>query len=368
MGRRRHQPMPRRQPVVRHLSVLAIAAVALLGASPSASAVSDEAILAAKPPRRLSAFGFFDDLAGQRPAEGVLPFAPATELYSDGALKRRFVYVPSGQAATYHPSEAFAFPVGSALIKTFSFPKDERRPGEAVRAVETRVLLRQEAGWQAWAYVWNADRSDADLKIAGQRITIDLVDAAGAPVSFDYAVPNKNQCKACHALSGEIVPLGPKARNLNGPLAYPDGSSDNQLARWRDAGLLVGLDDPAEADAVPDWRDAAAPLDQRARAWLDVNCAHCHRREGPASNSGLFLTWAEPYGPSLGIEKRPVAAGRGSGGLAFDIKPGDPDGSILVYRMESQEPGVMMPELGRSRRDGAAVGLLRDWISGLTAR
>jgi hypothetical protein len=112
-------------------------------------------------------------------------------------------------------------------------------------------------------------------------------------------------------LNGEIVPLGPKARNLNKDFAYP-GGPETSLAHWTQAAFCrarrtrqrrrrAGLD------------DEAAPLDARARAWLDVNCAHCHRREGPASNSGLFLTWGEQDPVALGIAKRPVAAGRGSG-------------------------------------------------------
>ena len=87
-----------------------------------------------------------------------------------------------------------------------------------MRLIETRVLLRQEAGWQAWAYVWNDEQTDAALKIAGAKVDIKTIDTAGAPLAFTYSVPNKNQCKGCHAFNGEIVPLGPKARNLNGEL------------------------------------------------------------------------------------------------------------------------------------------------------
>jgi uncharacterized repeat protein (TIGR03806 family) len=329
-----------------------------------AHAVSDDAILAAAPPRQLSEFGVFADMRAQKPAEGVIPFALNTPLFSDGALKNRFVYVPEGQAATYDDTEAFDFPVGTALIKTFSFPADFRQPDKDLRIIETRLLLRNEAGWQAWAYVWNDEQTDATLRIAGAKVDIDTVGADGAPLSFTYSVPNKNQCKACHALGNELAPLGPKARNLNGDFPYASGA-ENQLAHWAAAGILEGVPVPAQAPAVPDWRDEAQPLDARARAWLDVNCAHCHRAEGPASNSGLFLTWGEKERVKLGVGKRPVAAGRGSGGRLFGIVPGDPDGSILFYRVESIEPGVMMPELGRHLPDPDAVALLRDWIAGM---
>lgn len=326
------------------------------------AAVNDEAILAAKPPAKLSAFGFFADAARQVPAEGVLPFAPATPLFTDFAEKRRFVYVPEGESAAYDAHEAFAFPVGSALVKTFAYPAADRPGG--LKLVETRVLLHREKGWQAWAYVWNGEQTDAELKIAGAKIPMTVETPVGQTQDIVYAVPNKNQCKGCHAIGGEVAPIGPKARNLNHVFAYPEGPR-NQLARWADAGFLAGLPDLASVPSVPGWLDETASLDARARAWLDINCAHCHRREGPGSNSGLFLTWDEKNPSALGLGKRPVAAGRGAGHLSFDIVPGEPDASILLYRVESTEPGVMMPELGRSLTEPRAVALLRDWIAAM---
>lgn len=353
----------RRWPAGRRRAIQVLAALLLLAPLP-AYAVSDDAILADTPPRQLSAFGFFDDLAAQKPAEGVIPFRLNTPLFSDGALKDRFVYLPAGKAAAYDATEAFDFPVGSALIKTFSFPADYREPDKDIRRIETRVLLRHADGWQAWAYLWNPEQTDAALKIAGATVPVSTVTAGGTPLDFAYSVPNKNQCKACHALDNAIVPLGPKARNLNGPFPYASGE-ENQLAHWAAAGILAGAPPPAEAPAVPDWRDETAPLDARARAWLDVNCAHCHRAEGPASNSGLFLTFGEKDPVRYGVRKRPVAAGKGAGDKEFDILPGEPDDSILVYRVRSVEPGVMMPELGRHLADPDAVALLRAWIAAM---
>ncbi|APH74065.1 hypothetical protein BSQ44_23860 [Aquibium oceanicum] len=350
--------------VSRTILGVAAALAAFLGFTSPSHAVSDEAITADRPPQLLSGFGFFSDARAQAPVDGVIPYDLNTPLFSDHARKHRFVYVPAGKAAAYDATEAFAFPVGSALIKTFAFPANLDAPDENVRLIETRVLLRHEDGWQAWAYLWNEDQADAVLKIAGAKVPVTLSGIGKDPVSFTYSVPNKNQCKGCHALSGEISPLGPKARNLNRDYDYPEGAH-NQLAFWSDAGALAGAPAPEDAPAVPDSRDEMAPLEARARAWLDVNCAHCHRREGPASNSGLFLTFGERDPVALGIGKRPVAAGRGSGDRAFDVKPGDPDGSILIHRVESTEPGVMMPELGRVLADHDAVKLLREWISSL---
>ena len=350
-----------RRTVARLTAALALATLAGAGA---AGAVSLDAILADDAPKELSQFGFFADLPAQRPAEGVVPYRLNTPLFSDAALKMRFVFVPPGKQASYDAEEALDFPVGTALVKTFAFPADYRAPDKDLRIIETRLLLHRADGWHALAYVWNDAQTEATLKIAGARIDVSTIDAQGAPLSFTYAVPNRNQCKGCHDLGGTISPIGPKARNLNGDFAYHDGTA-NQLDRWTALGILAGAPAAADAPAVPDYLDAAAPLDARARAWLDVNCAHCHRAEGPASNSGLFLTWSEKQPVTYGVNKRPVAAGKGSGGLQFDIAPGDPDASILIYRVDSVEPGVMMPELGRHLPDPAAVALLREWIAAM---
>jgi uncharacterized repeat protein (TIGR03806 family) len=321
------------------------------------------AILAESPPKRLSEFGFFPNGPLGTPAPGIVAYDLATPLFSDRALKFRFVYIPSGQSAAFSNHEAFDFPVGSALIKTFAYPADFRDFRRDVRPIETRLLLRGTNGWQALAYVWNDDGSEAELKIAGKRVAVSFLDSDGMSVEFDYAVPNRNQCKGCHSLNGELVPLGPKARNLNraSPVA---GRAANQLVDWRERGILSGLPDLSTVERAAVWADPG-DIDGRARAWLDVNCAHCHRDGGPASNSGLALDAGETEPVRLGIGKRPAAAGRGAGDRSFDIVAGKPDRSILLYRIESVEPGVMMPELGRHLADPDGAKLIREWIASL---
>ena len=319
----------------------------------AAGAVDEAALAAARPAALLSAYGLFDDLATQDPAPGVTPYDLATPLFSDHAEKLRFVWTPS--PAEWSDDEAFDFPIGSVLVKTFAYPE-----GDGLRLIETRLLLRQEAGWKAWPYLWRDDQSDAELKLAGARLDLTARGPKGAEIAVSYRVPNANQCKGCHARGGEVTPIGPKARNLNHDFPYP-GGSDNQLRRWRMDGRLENT--PAASPSSADWRQGT--LAERARAYLDVNCAHCHRADGPASNSGLFLTYGEANPTAWGYRKRPVAAGRGSGGLEFDVKPGDPGGSILVHRMRSLEPGVMMPELGRSLPDAEGIALIEAWIAAM---
>jgi uncharacterized repeat protein (TIGR03806 family) len=321
---------------------LLAAALLLVGAAVAArepeERVNDGAIISAGFPAKLSDYRFFKDGALQVPTRGVTPYSINTPLWSDGSDKLRFAYVPSGQQAKAQGEGLIDFPVGSALIKTFKLEG---------RLIETRVLLRRADGWLALPYQWDAAQSDAKLVLGGARLAAKT--PAGQAIS--YSIPNKNQCKECHSSRGAVAPIGPKARNL----------ATAWLKAFAKAGHLDTV--PKVAWPVPDWnRRAKLPVADAARAYLDANCAHCHNPEGMASNSGLYLGWEERDPIRLGVMKRPVAAGRGSGNLEFDILPGDPDHSILVYRMESLEGGVAMPEIGRSSRDPNGEAVVRAWI------
>jgi uncharacterized repeat protein (TIGR03806 family) len=344
-----------------------IGALFCLGAAPEPATVALDALLADKPAPTLADYRLFTDDAARHPNAGLTPYGLNTPLFSDYAEKHRFLYLPPGAKARYRAAGALDLPVGATLVKTFAYPADFRRPDDRVRYLETRLLIHKRQGWVALAYVWNEDQTRAVLKRAGARIDVAFTDAQGLARTVDYAVPNQNQCKECHQLDKRLVPIGPKARNLNGPYPYADGA-ENQLAHWTRLGLLTGAPTPAAAPRAARWDDPAEPLEARARAYLDANCAHCHNPRAAASNSGLSLTLEETRAPALGIGKHPVAAGRGSGDLSVGIDPGRPDASILVYRMASTEPGVMMPELGRSLTHEEGLALIRAWIAGMPAR
>lgn len=310
----------------------------------------------------------------------AVPYDLATPLFSDYALKLRTVTVPPGASARYDAGEAFDFPVGTIVSKTFYYEttadgavkadgrataRNGALPLAGLRLLETRLLVRRKEGWAAFPYVWNADQTDALLKRTGDLVPLTLARADGRREKFRYFVPNANQCAECHATDSSlraIRPIGLKARHLNKPSTFHPGF--NQLDDWRASGLLAATD--AEAKAAPrnaDWRDAEAPLEARARAYLDANCAHCHSATGAADTSGLDLRPSIPPGPALGRCKSPIAAGRGSGGRLFDVVPGKPDQSILVYRLQSDDPGEMMPELGRAVVHEEGVALIAEWIA-----
>ena len=340
--------------------VAAAAAALLAGAAPP-PAVDAARLLADTPAPHLADYRLFADRAARIPAAGMLRYTLNTPLFSDYATKTRYLWMPPGTAARYTAAGVLELPVGSVLVKTFAFPADFRTPAAGVRVIETRLLIRRAAGWVPLSYVWNAAGTDAVLQRAGTRVPVAFVDPAGQRRDLDYAVPNVNQCKQCHLQGSAVTPIGPTAANLNG--ALDGGGGPSQLTAWAAHGRLSVV--PADAPRLPRWDDAAAPLADRARAYLEVNCGHCHSRSGFASNSGLYLQAGEADAAAQGILKRPVAAGRGSGGRSFAIAPGDPDASIIVHRMQSTEPGVMMPQFGRSVAHDEGVALIRAYIAAL---
>jgi uncharacterized repeat protein (TIGR03806 family) len=343
-------------------SLVLLAALFGLGAASPPPAVDLGVVLQEAPAPRLSDYRLFTDAGADRPNGRVVPYTLATPLFTDHAEKSRLVFTPVGARIGYTATGVLDFPVGAVLVKTFAYPADLRRPGRDVRKLETRLLIRKASGWTAQTYVWNAEGTEAVLKRAGARLPVRFTDPKGVQVDLDYAVPNQNQCKTCHQVEGAVAPIGPKARNLNREVALAGGRRANQLEHWRSAGLLDGAPPPADRPRLAAWDDAAEPLEARARAYLDVNCAHCHSPSGSASNSGLFLAAEETRPAALGIGKPPVAAGRGAGDLAVGVDPGHPERSILAFRMASGEPGVMMPELGRALIHEEGVALIRDWI------
>lgn len=362
--------------------ILIVLALLLAGCAGRPTAITFHA---EENPQSLSDWGLFELKGGRiAPRDGLVSYELASPLFSDYAQKWRAVFVPKGMNARYDPVKTFDFPVGSIIAKTFYYTVptggSDRvlKPTPAsyqsgatgidlrhVRLIETRLLVKRAGGWEALPYVWNADQTEATLQRTGAEVPLDF-DDGGKVTHFTYTVPNVNQCAGCHATdrSRKILPIGPKARHLNRD--FPGiGGDINQLTRLTRIGYLTGA--PAAAGAPRDARfdDAMASIGTKARAYLDINCAHCHSATGPARVSGLWLDSPTADLRKLGACKPPVAAGRGTGNRQYGIVPGHPESSILAYRLESDDPGEMMPETGRSLTHHEGVALIREWIAGL---
>ncbi len=318
----------------------------------------------------LSDYGLYVDQENPKGASnGGVQYDLTTPLFTDYAVKYRDVFVPEGLQASYRSTDAFDFPIGTIIAKTFAVKSDLQDASSSEELIETRLLIHREEGWVGLPYVWTPDKSDAELSLGGSTLPVSWTDADGVMQTTDYAVPNANQCKNCH---GEIVPrpIGPKARLLNKDFDYADGTTANQIEHWTAQGILTGAPAVNTIETIPDWTDTNADLEARAKGYLDINCAHCHNPEGAASTSALYLDSWRPVDVTYGLCKTPIAAG-GAGVKNFDIQPGiatgaGNEGSLIVYRMDSTDPDVKMPELGRSVIHTEGVELVSEWINSLS--
>lgn len=314
---------------------------------------------------KLSDYGFFKDtLKALDPLPGVVRYELHTPLFTDYSVKDRFVVLPRDSTMHYTAHGPLQFPDSTIIIKNFAYTNEQHQKV----MIETRLLVKDPADheWKVMNYLWNKEQTDAVKHITGARVPIRFLNEQKVPVSTVYQVPNTNDCKRCHTQEGELMPIGPKARNLN---FAPVFLGRNQLTDWASRGMLAGLPDLKTVDQLPAWDDAQHyTLEQRARAYLDINCAHCHTRTGDAYNTGLFLEYEQADPHALGVRKSPVSAGGGAGGLNYDILPGDAAHSILAYRMNSAEPGTAMPELARTVIHKEGVKLIMDWINAMPAR
>ncbi|TVR01037.1 MAG: hypothetical protein EA398_10635 [Deltaproteobacteria bacterium] len=358
----------------------AVAALAACGSDDSIGSTTSCAGTAFHDPEhapcdQLSQYALFDgtdDRGWPIPAEGTFVYTLNSSLFSDDTLKLRTIRLPEGAGPMrYQPDLPFDFPVGTIITKTFAVGEDLRDPDTPVHLLETRLLIRRADEWFAAPYEWDDENRDARHRAIGRNnISFSWIDAEGQERSTDrYTIPARTECGQCHRERRDLDVIGPKARHLNGPSRH-DPSIENQLTHWAELGLLEGL--PDDLADVPRNADAFDPhtgtLDERARAWLDINCAHCHNDTSEVASSGLDLRPNIDEARLLGVCKTPSAAGAdGTGGLRYDIIPGDPDRSILVYRMsvDASNTIAIMPRLARSIVDEPALALIRDWVEWL---
>lgn len=310
-------------------------------------------------PQRLSLTGLFTDTTALTPNPGLIPYDVNAPLFSDGALKRRWIGLPDGARIAFAASDPWTFPLGTVLVKHFEL---ELVPGDATSRtrLETRVLLRETSGWAGYTYRWNAAQTDADLLAGGEDGTYAVADPA-APGGVRQQVwhfPSRTDCLRCHTPAAGDV-LGVRTGQLRRDYAYP-AATDDQLRAWNHVGLFTT--DVGAAGAYGAWtrpEDAAAPLGERARAYLAANCAQCHLPGGPAPG-GLDLRWGVPAASMNVVDVRPT---QGDLGLAdpWRVRPGQRAASVLYLRVTRLD-ATRMPSLAHEVLDPLAESLLGGWI------
>lgn len=316
--------------------------------------------------QKLSDYDFFGgEISELIPSERVFPYSLNTPLFTDYAFKKRFIYLPEGEKISYTKNAVFNFGEGTILIKNFYYPKDFNSPEGDKKLIETRLLVKEENNWTPLNYIWDEEQKDAFLNYTGKTLAIRWTNNKGDLQQLSYNVPNNNQCKNCHLDGKEITPIGPTAAQLNKRFE-PLSKTLTQLEFFAQHDYLTGFPQNEIIPQFSVWNDPeTGTIAERAKTYLDINCAHCHQPHGSAKNSGLDLSYNQTDARKRGVFKPPVAAGKGSGNLHYSIVPGEPNNSILVYRMLSNDPGTMMPEIGRSTVHKEGVALITEYIKSL---
>lgn len=319
--------------------------------------------LDAMPYATLSEYNLFQGpLADQNPVYGVLPYEPITPLFSDYALKKRFIWMPDGSQANYVSDGALLdMPVGTILVKTFSY--NNVQPAGNTLLLETRIMIKKETEWVFADYIWNEAQDQANFSLDGAFREVTWLQN-GSEKFVNYRIPSQSECFTCHKSIDSNTPIGVRAQNLNGDYDFADGTK-NQLQKWIEMGYLED-NLPSSINTVVAWDDPNEPLDLRVRSYLDINCASCHRDGGHCDYRSLRLAFEEsgdsnnigicmdPDTPVVGFEDPKV------------IDPGNPENSIMFFRMETINEEYRMPLIGRSLQHQEGVALIEEYINSLS--
>ena len=321
-------------------------------------------------PALISQVGIFSNTTTLTLTNGFIPYVPNTPLWSDGALKTRYVAVPNNggvitpnEQINFTPTGSWTFPAGTVFVKTFELNTDTTNPN-IKRRLETRLLIRDING-QVYGvtYKWRADNSDADL-LPGSLLENIVITNAISTSTQTWYYPSPADCLTCHTPVANYV-LGLSTRQLNGNQNYSaTGVTDNQLRTLN----RLGLFNPAfDESAITNFAklsaltNLTASLSERARSYLDANCAQCHQPGGTGvtfdgrydtllANQNLINTVA---GNNLGYDNAKI------------IMPKDIWRSMIHQRMNTMNDTYKMPPLARALIDTNAVAVIDAWINSL---
>ncbi len=313
----------------------------------------------------LSEYNFYEgNMANLNPVYGVLPYELITPLFTDYAIKKRFIWMPTGTSSSYVSDGAiFDFPVGTIMIKNFYY--DNVLPENQTKILETRLLIKMPTEWIFAEYIWNEEQTEAVYDMQGRNVPIEWLQN-GETKSVNYRIPSQAECLTCHKTINDAIPIGPKPQNINSIFNFPEGNK-NQLAKWEEMGYLHS-NYPGNINTTVKWDDPSQPLELRMRSYFDSNCAHCHSPGGHCDYRPIRLAFNESSNPeNLGICVEPE--GDISIWIEEDpshlIAPGDIENSVIYFRMNTTEDAIKMPLIGRNLIHEEAVSLLVEWINSL---
>lgn len=320
----------------------------------------------AVPYSKLSTYAFFKgDIKNLNPVSRVIPYEPASSLFTDYASKKRFIWMSEGIKASYEADDkSLNFPVGTVLIKNFYY--NTIQPGNTAKIIETRLMIKKSSGWIFAEYLWNDAQTEAELVTgsdftSGSSKNITFKKDNGDLITTDYRIPSETECYACHKLDNKPVPIGVKPQNLNVTYNYPNGLK-NQLQKLVDEGYLQSY--PSNIVSTVNYNDTSKPLDIRLRSYLDINCAHCHQENARCDYRAIRLSFTQTANfAKMGVcimADEPIDPS-----LERIITPGNPNKSVMHFRLTSTDESNRMPLLGRTVVHDEGVQLLKQWISTL---
>ncbi|HLP64316.1 hypothetical protein [Flavobacterium sp.] len=315
---------------------------------------------------KLSDYHFFTgELKNLTPNNGVILYQPATELFTDYAEKKRFVWMPNGAKATYvNDHSVLDLPVGAVVIKMFYYTNVQ--PANTTKIIETRMMIRKSTGWIFAEYIWNDEQTEAYIETQSTTRVISWKDSNNVIHTIDYRTPEVDfECLRCHAKFNNTIisPIGIKPQNINYNLTYAEGSK-NQLTKLIETGYLDN-NLPSNINSTVNFKDTSKSLDLRVRSYFDANCAHCHIDGGEPSWMNLRFAFNETVNPmKMGVMAH--AAHYLEGYNSITVTPGNVGQSILHYRVNTENDLLyIMPPLGRTKRHTEAVQLIENWINSL---
>ena len=314
----------------------------------------------------------------QKPGYKVIPYEPASSLFSDYAHKKRFVWMPQGTKATFNgDTKVLELPVGAIIIKTFYY--ENVLPTNTTRIIETRLMIRKATGWVFAEYVWNDEQTEAYYDMNGSFTPIAWTDSNNVVKSTNYRIPSEAQCVICHKrkeLVNDVevttyLPIGIKPQNLNFNYNY-GATNRNQLSMWIQQGYLMNnFSFPSEANSTVDYRDDSKPVELRARSYVDINCAHCHQNDRHCDYRPMRFAFAET-GLSNGVGRTNMGvcvSTEDMQGFPEDlntiVNPGSVERSMLFYRLNTTNETFRMPLHGRTIVHEEGVALITQWINSL---
>jgi len=284
---------------------------------------------------------FTGNLSELNPAAGVQLYEINSSLFTDYAYKQRLIRLPEGQSMRYNNTDLLpTFPDNTLISKTFYYNIDERDPSLGKKIIETRILIKVNGEWLVGDYIWNAAQTEANYRETGSTEAISYIDGSGQTQNVNYEIPSKQDCFTCHNNNATTFPIGPKLRNLN---FVPSYTSQNQLDYLASIGMLQGASSN-NISVLPNWENDNLLLEDRARAYMDINCAHCHQ-PGSSVPPGFTLD----FRLETDFNNTGIYANRGE----------------VIARFQSTLPTYRMPQLGRTVVHAEALQMLEEYIDSL---